>query len=190
MTAPEPPGVDFPLPYDRTTVVLHWLSVVLVAALWLGPQLVETLTPPSFQAGLRSSHIALGGLLGVVLIVRLLRRAGLLLSGRAPRSGVAARAMHLTLYLLLGATIGLGGLRLWAHGETIFHLVTVPGFAPADHALSHTLAGLHGLGANLVLILMAVHVVAALAHHYLWHDGLLFRILPGLDRRRPKPGRR
>jgi cytochrome b561 len=67
---------------------------------------------------------------------------------------------------------------LWAQGATVAHVLAVPVVAPADRGLARTLVGLHGLGANLVLILTAVHVVAALAHHYLWRDGLLYRMQP------------
>jgi cytochrome b561 len=76
------------------------------------------------------------------------------------------------------ATIVLGIISLWAEGATLGLVLATPAATPANPGLSRALVGLHGFGANLVLILTAVHLVAALAHHYLWRNGLLYRVHP------------
>nr|WP_294501845.1 cytochrome b/b6 domain-containing protein [uncultured Rhodopila sp.] len=166
--------------YGRPTIALHWISVVLVAALWLGPEAGAGLAPPWLRGELHALHILLGGLLGCVLIVRVAVRGRDLIGRRGRRSDLPAEAMHAALYLVLAATIALGLVSLWAQGVTLSHVPATP----ANPALSRALIGLHGLGANLVLILAAVHLVAALAHHCLWRDGLLYRMHPLRRRQR------
>jgi cytochrome b561 len=164
--------------YGGLTIALHWVSVGLVLVLWLGPQANAAWAADWMHGELRAVHIVLGGLFSLVLAVRVAVRGRDLIGRRGVRSDLAAEAMHAALYLLLAATIGLGLVCLWAQGATVAHVLAVPVVAPADRGLARTLVGLHGLGANLVLILTAVHVVAALAHHYLWRDGLLYRMQP------------
>jgi cytochrome b561 len=164
--------------YSRLTIALHWISVVLVIVLWLGPQASTAFAPPWLQSELRALHIVLGGLFSFVLAVRVVARGRDLIGRRGRRSDLPAEAMHVALYLVLASTIALGIISLWAQGATLAQLLAAPAVTAANHGLPRAIIGLHGLGANLLLILTAIHLVAALAHHYLWRDGLLYRMHP------------
>jgi cytochrome b561 len=164
--------------YSRLTIALHWIGVVLVIVLWLGPQASSAFAPPWLQSELRAPHIVLGGLFSFVLAVRVVVRGRDLIGRRGRLSDLPAEAMHVALYLVLAATIALGMIGLWAQGATFSHLLEAPAVTAANHGLARAVIGLHGLGANLLLILTAIHLIAALAHHYLWRDGLLHRMHP------------
>ncbi len=92
--------------------------------------------------------------------------------------GVAAHTVHLLLYVLLGIEVVLGWNFRWAQGEALsfFGLFTIP--APAVYAPEsrHLLAFLHYWTANAIMILAALHAVAALAHHYVLRDDVLLRM--------------
>lgn len=67
-------------------------------------------------------------------------------------------------------------LLVWARGDSIFGLFTVPALAGGvwrDQALE-----LHGAIATAILVLAGLHASAALVHRYVWHDGVLARMLP------------
>jgi cytochrome b561 len=168
--------------YDTATIALHWTTAILVGMLWIVGQTIDFWPRGPLRVDYRSSHVLLGTLLGVVIVVRLIWRAT---GGRrfadveGPRvMAIAARAVHWTLYVLVSAVIVLGLLTAFAQGLNIFGLFSLPSFAPGNRNLAHTLFDLHSLGANAVLIIAGLHAAAALAHHYLLRDPTLRRMLP------------
>ena len=64
-------------------------------------------------------------------------------------------------------------------GDSIFNLFSIPAYAPDDKALRSFVQDWHATLATTVLILAGVHAGAALVHRYLWHDGVLARMMPG-----------
>jgi cytochrome b561 len=165
------------LHYDRSTIVLHWLTAVLVALLWLGGQTIDALGR-EVAVSLRSVHITLGVMLAVVLAIRVLWR---LSHGRSLPDAerglmqAAARTTHYVLYLAAGVTILLGLTAAYFRGDVVFGLAAFPGGA---RELGRTIKGYHALAANFVLILAGLHAAAALFHHYVLRDGVLRRMLP------------
>lgn len=92
---------------------------------------------------------------------------------------LAGRGNHVVLYALLFA-LPLTG---WAMSSaanfsvSYFHLFTLPNFVSPDKGLKQTLENVHGLLATLLMIFAAIHVVAALKHHFFDRDGVLLRML-------------
>jgi cytochrome b561 len=59
-------------------------------------------------------------------------------------------------------------------------LFPLPNLVPKDRALAEVLRAVH-VGLNVLLVLVvAVHVAAALKHHFVDRDRVLARMLPGL----------
>jgi cytochrome b561 len=54
----------------------------------------------------------------------------------------------------------------------------VPQFGSGDAATRHSINEWHELAANLLIVVAAVHALAALGHHYVWRDRLLDRMRP------------
>jgi cytochrome b561 len=61
-------------------------------------------------------------------------------------------------------------------GYTLFDLFSLPQIG--DKSLRRPITNLHGLAANILLFLACLHALAGLAHHYLWRDGVLRRMIP------------
>ena len=173
--------------YDRVTILLHWLTALLVVSLFALAETWGFLPRGSaLQAGAQALHVSLGLLLAAVVIARLLWRGSQ--GRRLPPATtglqhLAAKAAHHALYLLLVAQIALGILFRWAEGEPLqfFGLFALPGPYAPDRDLARTLIGLHNTVAWVIIVLAGLHAAAALVHHYALRDGVLRRMLPGRD---------
>lgn len=166
--------------YDRRLMVLHWLTALLVAALWLGAQVID-LFPRGQRAPVVSLHILFGLTLAVVLAVRVVVR--LTVAGARPPEGAgwldrAAQWGHLALYVLVGGAIFAGMANAWVRGDSLFGFFSMAGLAPADRALRGAIGEVHELAANAVLFVALGHAAMALFHQYVLRDGLMRRMMP------------
>jgi cytochrome b561 len=75
--------------------------------------------------------------------------------------------------LLLGIAFAL------LRGDSVFNLFAL-GPLPLDKSVKDTVGDLHGLIANIILILAGLHSAAALFHHFVRRDGVLRRMIPAL----------
>jgi cytochrome b561 len=167
--------------YDRTTIVLHWVTAVLVVVLWLSAQVIDVFPRGAPRNNMRSVHMLLGVTLGAVLVWRVGWR--LLAGARLPAVGHpllarVASATHIVLYALLVAEVVFGLCNAWVRGDSVFNLFSIPSFAPGDRALAKQINGVHDWVANTILIVAALHAVGGLVHHYVWKDEVLRRMLP------------
>jgi cytochrome b561 len=171
--------------YDPVAKIFHWTIVVLLTA-----QFVVAWTMPDIHRGtvpetLINLHLSLGSLILLIMALRLVWRLFHpvpLETGRVPRWQVAAaRATHLSLYLLLLVMPVLG----WANANsrgwdvTVFGLVPLPSIMAAKSPIGHTLGDVHTLIAYIALGLLGLHVAGALYHHFKLKDRTLARMLPG-----------
>ena len=172
-------------PYDGRTIVLHWLVAVLVAGQWMGAHTIDWFPRGDPRTIARSLHIVVGTLLAVTIVARLVWRLTkgrrLPPADRGPLRVIAAGVQGL-LYLLVVATVALGLLNAWARGDSLFGLMRLPKLG-LDAATRGQIGDLHGLCANAILVVAAFHSGAALVHQYVWCDGLLGRMIPGLASR-------
>jgi cytochrome b561 len=169
--------------YDTVALTLHWLTAALVVTLFALAEIWGFLPKGPLRHGLQSIHISLGLALVAVVVLRILWRASL--SRRLPSVAngllaAAAHAMHYVLYLLLLVMIVSGPIRDWSRGHPIgfFGLFSVaaPFAVPANwHAPSSLI---HFWAAWTIIVLAALHAVAALFHHYALRDGTLLRMTP------------
>jgi cytochrome b561 len=162
--------------YDRTTIVLHWATALLIGLLWGGAQIIDAFGQ-AMEPTLRSLHVTLGLTLAAVLLARIAWRvtAGRSLPADDGVMGLAARAAHYLLYILASATVALGITYAWLRGTVVWGLA----FPGGHKELAHGIREFHELGANAVLLLAGAHAFAALFHHYVLRDGVLRRMLPG-----------
>ena len=169
--------------YDGVTIAFHWLTALLVVALF-GSSLLWNYAPRNW--GLRwleGTHVSLGIGLAAVLVARLVWR---LVAGRRLASvgnAVSAplsRLVHWVLYLLLAAQAGLGFTLRWFQGEdfSFFGLFDIPQLIASNRGLEHTIESLHNLTAWALIYVAGGHAIAALYHRYVLKDGVLRRMLP------------
>jgi cytochrome b561 len=169
------------LRYDRTTIALHWLTAVLVVLLWGIAHIIGYFPKGAPRVDATSVHMTVGLLLGLVVVTRIIWRltAGRRLpSADAGALGVAARGVHALLYVLIFATVVLGIANASEGGDSFYNLFKLPAFVASNGKLADTVNYVHGTLANAVLILAGLHALAGLAHHYVWRDGVLRRMLP------------
>ncbi|MFE1599361.1 cytochrome b [Methylobacterium sp. ID0610] len=163
--------------YDATTIALHWLTAVLVAALWILGQTSDWWPRGPLRSNLWSLHVLLGFALAVTLATRVIWRIG---PGRALPSvhdGVlrlVARATHTGLYLLLLLVVGLGLADALVRGFVLFGVVPLPQLG--DRALRGPINHWHELAANAVIAVAGLHAAAGLFHHSVRRDGVLRRM--------------
>ena len=174
--------------YDSFAIALHWLTVPLVLAQFGLAELWDFAERPTRHTMI-VAHMSFGILLTLVLVARIAWR---LTPGHRVRPAatgwveLAAEAVHYLLYGLLVAEAVLGFVLRWSGNEAMsfFGLLIPPPFAPFSKP-AHALVGdFHNWIAWTIIIVAAAHATAALFHHYVLHDDVLWRMLPGRFARR------
>lgn len=177
--------------YDKRTIVLHWLSAMLVAGLWFVGQSIDLFPRGAPRITVRSLHIVAGLTLAVVLVLRLAwrRHGGVTLPPADPGlAGKLAAGAHHLLYLLLAVVVLAGIANVWVRGDTLFGMFNVPAFDPANKDLRELVGDLHGLCANTLFAIAGLHAAAAAWHHLVLKDGVLRRMLPRLAKAASRTG--
>jgi cytochrome b561 len=168
--------------YDTATIVFHWLTAILVTTQWLGAQTIDWFPRGPIRVDARSMHITCGLLLTVILLARIIWRytkgRRLPPADRFPLHALA-KATHWGLYALIAAMLLAGMALAWTRGDSIFNLFTIPAYEPGNHALAEQVQDVHATIGWIIIAVAGLHAAAALFHRYVWHDGVLGRMLPG-----------
>ena len=179
-------------PWSAPTIALHWLSAVLIfVLLGLGWFMVHGDVGAGTKFDLYQLHKSLGFLSVALLLLRL----GARFAKASPQFPAAmpdwerrlAGLTHVTFYLLLLVAALSGWLLVSAAIIAIptrfFDLFVIPNLVGADAALQANMTFLHYVVSRLIIALVALHVAAALKHHFVDRDDIFTRML-GLRRDR------
>ena len=171
--------------YSAAVIGLHWLMLLLLAAVYACMELRGFAPKGSeLRSAMKSLHFLLG--LGVLALV-VLRLAARWSAGAAPGihppvpdwQNRLSRPMHLALYVFMIATPILGWMALSAEGEPIVLFgLHLPSLVGGSEALADRLEDVHEAVATAGYFLIGLHAAAALAHHYIFRDDTLSRMLP------------
>ena len=172
-----------PLHYGTTAKFFHWLVVVLLAVQYLIGWLMPDIHRGQQPGAAMTFHISFGI---VILITTLLRFMWRMTHTVAPESSlpswqrVSAEAVHWLLYALVLATTLTGWLFASFRGWSIsfFFVVPLPMLDSDNAAAVKAVDGLHQAAEWGLLVVIAVHVGAALAHLFIYRDRVVQRILP------------
>ncbi len=169
--------------YDPVAKVFHWL----VAAIVLAQFAVAYAMPPIHRGtepnGLIALHLELGLLILVLTVARLAWRLGHRFpppeSTLPPWQRFAARSIQILFYGLLLAVPVLG----WANASSrdwgiALAGLPLPAIMPAHAPLGHVLGDVHTVVAYGMLMLIGIHTLAGLLHHFVRRDRVLRRMLP------------
>lgn len=174
-----------PARYSLPSIILHWLTVLLIAAAYATIELREFFPRGGdVREALKAWHYAIGLSIFFLVWLRLLLRL-MLPSPDGTRTrprwqSLASGFVHLALYALMIAMPLLGWLTLSAEGDPVVWLgLELPPLAGPDEALAERAEELHEAIGKVGYFLIGVHAAAALLHHYLLRDGVLARMLPG-----------
>jgi cytochrome b561 len=167
--------------YDRTTIYLHWASVVLIVALWVIGLTADLLPRGALRNSAWSVHVVLGLAMAIVLFTRVAWRArfgSILPPADTGALHSIAQATHYLLYILLAVVVVTGIVNASYRGFNVFGVWSVPQFGTGEAATRRSINEWHELAANLTLLVAFVHASAALVHQYVWRDHLLTRMRP------------
>jgi cytochrome b561 len=175
--------------YDGLEMSLHWATAIIVAANYLLAQgwgFLQRGTP--LRHDMQSLHVSLGWLLAVVLVARITWRVGP--GRRVPPTTtglveLASRLVHYVLYGLLIVVVGLGFCLRWAQGgaPSLFGIFAIPSPYPFVKDQARAIGAAHNWVATTIVILAGLHAAAALFHHFVLRDDVLWRMLPGIRAR-------
>ena len=170
--------------YTGTAITLHWLAALLIFTTFpLGVYMHELEISP-FKLRLVSYHKWIGVTIFLLTVARLAWRATHTpppLPETIPLwQQRAAHGLHFLLYMLLLIIPLSGWLMSSAKGVPVVYLglVQLPDLVVKDKALGDLLTEVHQALNFGLLMLVGMHIAAALKHHFIEHDATLRRMLP------------
>ena len=180
------------LAYTKTAILLHWLMALLVFVTFSVGLVMHEMALSPDKLRMLSYHKWLGMTVFILVMVRLVWRAlhkPLPLDVAMPRwQLIAAQGVHVLLYVLLFAIPLSGWLMSSAKGfQTVYlGVLPLPDLLAKDKVLGDALSALHEVLNITMLVLIGMHIAAALKHQFVDHDGILSRMLPFLNRSNAK----
>lgn len=168
--------------YGTVAIWVHWTSALLIIALLVSGFRAAATIDPSGKAALLRVHASMGTL---ILLLTLFRLAWWLFADRKPDDlsserllNLAARTVHILFYIvIIGMTAsGIGMLALSGAGPAIF----ASGTAALPDFWSYAPRLPHGAGGRALVVLLTLHVLGALYHHFIRKDRIFARM--GLGR--------
>ena len=173
--------------YSPASMIIHWtMAVLIISMLFLGLSMVQSLAVWQIEAVLL--HKSFGVLALFLVCIRLINKA-LTTSPKLPSSvakpqALAAHLTQLGLYTTMILMPISGWLMQNADGRNIsfFGLFSLPNLLEKNISYYGFLRESHAIIAVLFLLLIFMHVSAALYHGLLKQDGVLSSMLPGKNK--------
>lgn len=174
--------------YDKVAIFLHWaIALLIIVMLTVGLTMEDY--PIKYKFLAYNLHKSTGIMVLVLSLFRLYWRfthkAPPLPDGMSGFEKFAAQATHWFFYFLIIAMPLSGWIMVSADAKfptVFFTLFEVPQFplptAYDTHATHEQFEALHYYLALGTIGLIALHVAAALKHHFINHDAVLRRMLP------------
>lgn len=171
--------------YHRVSIFFHWLlALLIVAAFVLGSIMTDMRISPA-KLQYYSWHKWLGvtilALVAMRLLSRLLNGAPAYPDSMKPWEKIVASGTHILLYVLMFAVPVSGYLYTYAAGFPVVYLgmFELPALIGPNPELKPLLKEVHEVLTKIMFVLVALHVLAALKHHFIDKDGIFQRMLPG-----------
>lgn len=172
--------------YDGVAIALHWLVAigvfVMIGLGWYMTEIPKGTPDRSFYFNV---HKSIGLTLGIIVLIRVWWRwthtPPELPRGTASWVVGASKLSHALLYalLVLMPVAGFIASNFTKYGVTYFGLFKIGPFFPENKELWDLFQGIHHLAADVLVVVIAVHVAAALKHLLFDKDGVFLRMLPG-----------
>ncbi len=168
--------------YSIASIVLHWLMLLLIVAVYAAIELREIFPKGSEpREAFKAWHFMLGlSVLGLVW----LRIVARLVWPTAHSEGLAwqraaATAGHVALYIFMIGMPVAGWLILSAEGKSIpFFGLELPALVGPNEDFAEQIEEVHELGGTIGYWLIGLHAAASLFHHYILRDRVLARMIP------------
>ncbi len=179
--------------YDAVAMIIHWLTAALmIYMVFFGEDLMKAgeraakagdMANATFEP---SIHVSLGA---AILLLTVLRIVWRMTHATPPYPAsmkryeiIASKSLHGLFYLLLIGIPLTGWLTFGGFLAEVPAMAGVKMFGafpvPAAPVTGETFKELHEIGSNIAMVLIILHVLAALKHQFLNRDGILKRMLP------------
>lgn len=178
----ETPASAYTERYGSGAVAFHWFMFVLVVVVGtLG--LLHDSWPKQTHVFWINVHAILGLLLWLTLIARYWWRVRHAPPSLPPQTGALSRRLstpvHLALYALMFIIPIVGMVTFIWHGRILdFGLFRIDFGIPSNRAIFKPTENIHGYLAYALFALAGIHILAALWHRFVLHDGVLGRMWP------------
>jgi cytochrome b561 len=148
--------------YSVLEIALHWIIAVLILVAWLSGEGAEEAMEAVEDGGVAGfvPHVAFGLAILTLVIVRIFVR----LSRGAPAAPGAPGSVS-----VMAAD--------WGHRLIYLLMVAVPLGGASVFFLGLDVGEVHGLAANILMLVVLGHALMALYHQYILKDGLLRRMM-------------
>jgi cytochrome b561 len=170
--------------FDQATRLMHWLTAGLMLSVFVLAFSIDLATSRASHTAFLQLHRSVGLTVWVVTLFRLAWRHFAKYpdwpSDMSQTMRVAAMASEYALYALLLVQPILGILQTNAHGDhvNLFFIGQLPALIEKNRSLAQQLLTVHKAAGFSLLGLIALHVSAALFHHFWRRDDTLTAMLP------------
>ena len=168
-----------PTQYGSVAVTIHWLSAILILAMLGSGFRAASTTESAAKEAILMVHVPLGLLILLLTLFRLfwwwrVDQKPAPVSGDPAWQTGSAKAIHVAFYIvILGMVVsGISTVVLSGAGD----ILSGAGEGPLPDFSEFLPRVPHGLGARLMLALLVLHASAALYHHFIKKDGLIWRM--------------
>ena len=173
-----------PQTYGWVSIFLHWgMATFLIGLYFVGDYMVELNYYNPLYHILPFWHKSIGVALGFALLFRIVwnltNPKPKPLQNTPPLTHNLAKLGHLGLYALIIIMLISGYLISTAKGKGIevFGWFEIPALLGVDEQRGEIAGKVHAIAGFIFISLVAVHALAALAHHFYWKDSTLTRML-------------
>jgi cytochrome b561 len=173
-----------PASYSASAKLMHWfVAAAVITLLVLGPVMKRLVPEGSLRNNLYNFHEALGALVLIVMVVRLLRRVAFGVpapdASMPPIEQQVSLGAQYLLYALIIVTTVLGWAGTNAYGDpvSVFGLFDFPTILGKDQPLSDRIMVWHLICGILIGVIVALHVAGALYHWLVKGDRVLQRMI-------------
>ena len=174
-----------PVSYSASAKLMHWfVAAAVIVLLALGPVMKRLVPEGALRDNLYTFHEALGALVLIVMVVRLVRRGAFGVPAPDASMPLAEQRASLwaqyALYVLLFVSTVLGWAGTNAYGDpvSVFGLFDFPAILGKDQPLSDRIMVWHLICGILIGVIVALHIAGALYHWLVKRDRVLQRMLP------------
>lgn len=178
------PNQGDPTRYGAVAQTFHWVIAALIVTQFVLANLADELPVSARKLELLARHKSFGMTVLMLAVLRLLWRLKspppALPTGMKPIELLVMRVAHAALYLLLFAMPLTGWLMSSAKNYSVswFGLFTWPNLIGKSQSAFKLLQTTHHALSDVLFAIAALHVLAALKHHFWDKDDVLLRMLP------------
>lgn len=172
--------------YTGLQIGIHWLVFLLVVVAYCAMEF-RGFFPRSARPVINMIHVSCGISVLALMVARLLIRLKYPAPPIQPRPKPMLTGMahlgHLVIYLLFIVLPLIGIVMMYSRGnDWLAFGVAMPHAAEANFDRVDSLKSWHVTLATLGYVVIGLHALAALMHHYVWKDNTLLRMMPGKRR--------